>query len=246
MHPRVFRDAGSGLVLVAHGTRSPAGAQTITELVAAASARIGPVATAFLDVLGPNPAEVLAGMTVPAIVVPAFLASGYHVRTDLPARVAESGHRGTVVTRALGPDGVLARVMHVRLIEAGWLPGDAVVMAAAGSSDPVARRELRCAAAMLAEHVGDVHLSYVATGAPSVRGVVRLLRNAGHRRVVIASYMLAHGLFHDRLTACGASAVTAPLGVHSDIVDLVVSRFAGAIAAVSEGGRRTSLSVGGN
>ena len=214
------------LVLVAHGTRNADGVHTISELAAALTARLGPVRTAFVDVLGPNPAEVLADVSGPAVVVPAFLASGYHVRTDLPARIAESGHRHTVVAPALGPDPVLAAVMHARLAEAGWRPGDVVVMAAAGSSDPVARRELLSAARMLADHVGEVHLGYVATGAPNVRDVVRVLRTAGMRRIFIASYLLAPGLFHTRLHQCGATAVTRPLGVHRDIVDLIARRFA--------------------
>jgi sirohydrochlorin ferrochelatase len=219
-------------VLVAHGTRSPAGVRTIGELAAAVSARIGPVRTAFVDVLGPNPAEVLAGAAGSATVVPAFLASGYHVHTDLPARIAESGHRRTAVTVALGPDPVLAGVMHARLVEVGWQPGDAVVMAAAGSSDPVARRELFRAATMLAARVGEVHLGCVATGAPRVCDIVRVLRVAGRRRIFIASYLLAPGLFHTRLHEYGATAVTAPLGVHPDIVELLVDRFVGVAAAV--------------
>ena len=214
------------LILVAHGTRHADGVRTIGELAAAVSAEIGPVRTAFVDVLGPNPAEVLATVPAPAIVSPAFLASGYHVHTDLPARIAESGHAATALTRALGPDPVLAEVMRDRLIEVGWRAGDVVVMAAAGSSDPVARRELLQAAALLADRVGEVHLACVATGAPRVPDVVRLLRAAGRRRIFIASYLLAPGLFHTRLQGCGATAVTAPLGVHPGIVRLIASRFA--------------------
>ncbi len=214
------------LILVAHGTRSPAGLQTIGELAARVSARIGPVATAFVDVLGPNPAEVLAGVAGPAIVVPAFLASGYHVRTDLPARIADSGHRAAGITHALGPDPMLADVMCSRLTEAGWRRGDAVVMGAAGSSDPVARRELSWAATMLAERVGEVHLGCVATGTPRVRDIVEKLRAAGRRRILIASYLLAPGVFHTRLHECGATSVTEPLGAHPGVVDLVISRLA--------------------
>lgn len=214
------------LVLVAHGTRQADGVNTIGELAAAVSTHIGPVRTAFVDVLGPNPAEVLAGIDEPAVVVPAFLASGYHVHTDLPARIAESGHTRTVVTPALGPDPMLADVIRARLLEVGWRPGDVVVMAAAGSSDPRARRELFCAATMLAQRVGEVHLGFVATGVPRVRDVVRVLWAAGHKRIFIASYLLAPGLFHTRLHEYGATAVTEPVGVHPGVVELLASRFA--------------------
>ena len=214
------------LILVAHGTRSAAGVDMIERLRSAVAARIGPVTTAFVDVLGPNPAEVLARTVEPAVVVPAFLASGYHVRDDLPARIWESGHRAVSVMPALGPDPMLARVMHDRLREVGWRPGDAVVMAAAGSSDAGAQREVTWAAKLLAQRVGRVHVGYVATGAPRVAEVVDRLRGVGRRRVFIASYLLAPGLFHDRLADCNATAVAAPLGVHPGVVDLVVARFA--------------------
>jgi sirohydrochlorin ferrochelatase len=215
-------------ILVAHGTRNSAGVQLIHDLSSAVAKRIGPLRTAFVDVLGPSPADVLAegGSRQEAVLVPAFLASGYHVHSDLPSRIAESGHRGVSVMRTLGPDPALASVMHDRLREVGWRRGDTVVMAAAGSSGPGARRELHWAAALLADKVGSVKLGFVATGSPSVSDMVAQLRADGRQRVFIASYLLAPGLFHDRLAICGATAVAAPLGLHPRIVDLVVERFA--------------------
>ncbi|MFZ0835028.1 MAG: sirohydrochlorin chelatase [Mycobacterium sp.] len=213
------------LILVAHGTRSTAGVQLVHDLSAAVARRIGPLRTAFVDVLRPGPAEVLAQSTEPAIVVPAFLASGYHVHADLPARIAESGHGDVSVRPALGPDPALGFVMHDRLRDAGWRPGDAVVMAAAGSLDPCARNDVEVAAELLAQHVGQkVHGGYIATGTPRVGDVVTRVRAAG-RRVFIASYLLAPGLFHDRLADCGATAVAAPLGLHPGVVDLIANRF---------------------
>ncbi|HEY7053376.1 MAG TPA: sirohydrochlorin chelatase [Mycobacterium sp.] len=212
------------MILVAHGTRSSAGVQTVETLRAAVAARIGTVRTAYVDVLGPNPTHVLRQVPGPAVVVPAFLSSGYHVRADLPARIAESRHRDVILTPALGPDPVLAAVMRDRLGEAGWRHGDAVVMAAAGSTDPRARRELHWAAALLARHVGDVAVGFTATGPPSVREVVRMLRVGGRRRVFIAPYLLAPGLFHERLHDCGAAAVAAPIGAHPAVVELLISR----------------------
>ena len=48
------------LILAAHGTRSAVGVQMIHDLSSAVAGRIGPLRTAFVDVLGPNPAELLA------------------------------------------------------------------------------------------------------------------------------------------------------------------------------------------
>jgi len=221
---------GPTLLMVAHGTRTPAGVQTIHDLAAAVSVRVGPVQTAFVDVLGPHPADILAAVTGQAVVVPTFLASGFHVRCDLPSRIAESGHRDTVLTAALGPDPQLADAMVDRLREVGWQAGDVVVVAAAGSSDPLARAELRSAAALLSRRVGEVHLGYIATGTPTVTDLITRLRATGARRVFIAPYLLAAGLFHARLAAAGADAVAAPLGVHHHVAALVAARFTAGIA----------------
>lgn len=214
------------LVLVAHGTRNPRGVEMIAALADEVSARVGTTRVAFVDVLGPAPSEVLREMDGPAVVVPAFLASGYHVHTDVPREVAESAHSQVAVTRALGPDPVLTDVLLRRLIEAGWRPGDAVVLAAAGSSDNRALRDVRRAAAMLSEAVRDrVEIGYVATGEPRVPDVVARLRSQGAKRVFVASYLLAHGLFHARLAESGADGVAQPLGVDSAIVGLLEERF---------------------
>jgi sirohydrochlorin ferrochelatase len=64
--------------------------------------------------------------------------------------------------------------------------------------------------------------------------VVAAMRAAGRRRVFIASYLLAPGLFHDRLRECGATGVSAPLGVHPAVVDVLASRFLAQSDKVSE------------
>ena len=81
-------------ILVAHGTRKAGGVNMIGELAQRVSAAVDrEVRVAFVDVLGPTPREVLDSLPgdEPAVVVPAFLAGGYHVRVDVPAHVAASG-----------------------------------------------------------------------------------------------------------------------------------------------------------
>ncbi|MFE3193257.1 sirohydrochlorin chelatase [Nocardia sp. NPDC059240] len=193
------------------------------------------VRTAFVDVLGPSPAEVLRDLdSVPAVVVPAFLASGYHVYQDVPREVAASAHDAVAVTQAMGPDPALAEVMHLRLRAAGWRPGDAVVFAAAGSSDSRARHDVQRAANLLSDRIGTpAHLAYIATGEPRVPEVVAAVRASGERRVFIASYLLAHGLFHQRLHEAGADGVAEPIGIHPAVVRLLVSRYVSATHALS-------------
>ncbi|MFF0501206.1 sirohydrochlorin chelatase [Nocardia aobensis] len=226
------------LVLVAHGTRSATGVRMIAALADAVRAEMGgagadvPVRTAFVDVLGPAPAKVLHELKgIPAVVVPAFLASGYHVYQDVPREVRDSGHPDVVVTPAMGPDPMLARVMRMRLNEAGMRPGDAVVVAAAGSSDARARHDVRQATVMLAQELDvAVRTAYIATGEPRVPEVVAALRTSGAERVFVASYLLAHGLFHQRLREVGADGVAEPLGVHPAVVRLLVDRYRTAAA----------------
>lgn len=218
--------SGAELVLVAHGTRSSVGVETVAALADAVAERAGAVRTAFVDVLGPSPAEVLRELRGPTVLVPAFLASGYHVHTDVPRAVADSGHPRVTVTRALGPHPALARVLEQRLRESGWRPGDTVVLAAAGSSDPQARHDVRRAAAMLSARVRrEVPVAHIATGTPTVPEAVRDLRLAGERRVFVASYLLAPGLFQGRLGEAGADGVADPLGAHDAIADLLAERF---------------------
>ena len=213
-------------LLVAHGTRNPRGVDMIASLADAVSARIGPTRVAFVDVLGPSPSEVLRDTRGPSVLVPAFLASGYHVHTDIPREVAAGGNDAVTVTRALGPDPVLAHVLVHRLRQAGWETGDAIVLAAAGSSDPRARRDVLLAARMVAAFVhAPVRVGWIATGEPRVATVVDEVRAGGARRVFVASYLLADGLFHRRLAEAGADGVAAPIGGSDAVVDFLVRRY---------------------
>ncbi|PRC42264.1 cobalamin biosynthesis protein CbiX [Mycobacterium sp. ITM-2017-0098] len=215
------------LLLVAHGTRKQRGVSLIGDLAAQVSSALNrPVRVAFVDVLGPTPSELLSDtQDQPTVLVPAFLARGYHVSNDIPAHVTASRHSDVMVTRALGPDPQLVRVLVDRLIESGWRPDDSVVLAAAGTSDPAAMRDLHTTATWLSATIGSrVELAFAATGEPRVADAVTALRQRG-RRVVVASYLLSEGLFQDRLRDSGADLVTDPLGTHPGVTRLIASRF---------------------
>ncbi|HJT90779.1 MAG TPA: sirohydrochlorin chelatase [Mycobacterium sp.] len=215
------------LMMVAHGTRKQRGVSMIGDLAHRVSAALGEqVHVSFVDVLGPTPSEVLASLDGPAVVVPAFLSRGYHVSSDIPAHVAAGGRTDVTVTEALGPGPQLVRVLADRLIESGWRQDDSVILAAAGTSDPSARRDLHMMATWLSATTGSrVELAFAATGTPGVADAVATLRRRGARRVVVASYLLSEGLFQDRLRCSGADVVTEPLGLHPGLVRLIVNRF---------------------
>jgi sirohydrochlorin ferrochelatase len=223
------------LVMVAHGTRRPGGVAMIGRLAEEVGKLVGAtVRVAFVDVLGPTPSELLSRYAAPchahpAIVVPAFLSRGYHVRSDVPAHVAASGHPNVTLTPALGPGRQVTQLLADQLVQTGWCPGDSVILAAAGTSDRRARADLRCAATLLAALTGSrVDLGFAATGEPDVRTAVAEARRRGAQRVALASYLLADGLFQERLHASGADLVTRPLGTHPGLARLIANRFVGA------------------
>ena len=188
------------LVLVAHGSRDDAAHACVEEIVDAVRGALPgtDVRLGYVDVRGPKVADAVAGLDR-AVVVPAFLASGYHVRSDLPAQLAECAAPPDrfPVTPVIGPDPLLARAAGARLVEAGWRSGGA----------------------------GEQRVGFVATATPRMDAVVADLRAAGERRVAVASWLLAPGVFHARLGELGADVVAAPLGAHHDVVATVVARY---------------------
>ena len=257
-HPAASRRSPAGppaLLLVAHGTREEAGAEVSRQLAEAVQRRLpeAPVRLAFADVRPPTVGHVLPALlgatqasaaevgaaeagAVEVILVPAFLAAGYHVRRDLPAQLAAAGVADRVrVTPVLGADPRLVAAAEARLRAAGWRRGDATVLAAAGSSDPGARAEVAAVARVLGRRLGcSVRVGYLAGGAPSVGELVTRLREerpGSRRRVAVASWLLAPGVFQRRLLAAGADVSADPLGVRRGVVDAVLTRYWDALAA---------------
>jgi len=176
--------------------------------------------------------------------VPAFLSRGYHVRTDLPAHVAASGHSNVIVAPALGPSEQIARIVFHQLVKSGWRPGDSVVLGAAGTSDHRARADLHTTATLLSTLTGSrVSLGFAATGAPYVHEAVLAARRDGARRVAVASYLLADGLFQQRLHSCRADLVSQPLGTHPGLARLIANRFRRAVPHSIQRPRPKSKSV---
>ncbi|ALG06734.1 sirohydrochlorin chelatase [Kibdelosporangium phytohabitans] len=218
------------LVLAAHGTRDPAGRQVVHSLAARVRAHLSDVdvRVAFADVCSPTVTDVLRTIDGPAVVVPAFLAAGYHVRVDIPAQVDESGHKDVVVAEPFGPS--LVTVVHERLVEAGW-SGEPIALAAAGSSDRRALADIHRAGRLLRSLTRvDVEVGYVTSASPRITDLVR------GRGFAIASWLLAPGVFHRVLRDTGADIVAEPIGVHARVVDLVVGRYRGAQLPVALGG----------
>lgn len=237
------------LIACAHGTSSAEGAAEVNALRdAIAALRPGlDVREAYVDVQDPELPAVVAGLPAgeTAVVVPLLLSVGYHVKVDI-ARAVKS-RPGTRAAAPLGPDPRLAALLDVRLREAGVTDNDAVILAAAGSSDPTAAQNVEELTGQLrALRSNRIVAAYGASAKPSVPEAVAMLREefaggagAGESagavdlggRVVIAAYLLAPGFFHDQLGKAGADLVTAPLLPSPVLAEIALERYDAALAA---------------
>ena len=190
-----------------------------------------------------------------AVVLPLLLTAAYHSDADLPVLLREATRRlpGLRISygEPLGPHHGLLRALDRRLAEADR-PGvsarsaaaaasgpsatasrgeTAVVLAAAGSSRPDANAAVARVAADWQRARGwlGVVPAYASAAAPSPGEAVAGLLAGGARRVVVASYLLAPGVFadqvRDRSLAAGAAAVSAPLGAAPEVADVIIERY---------------------
>ncbi|MBD2898507.1 sirohydrochlorin chelatase [Spirillospora sp. NPDC000708] len=249
------------MVAVAHGSRDPRAAATVTELAGAVRAlRPGlPVQASFLDHAPPAPDRALDALAgdgaAEAVVLPLLLTAAYHSKTDLPGvlnRVRARWPRLALRTaRTLGPHPLLTDALERRLSEAGVEPGDpdtAVVLVAAGSSDPAANATIwRLAREWRSRGWRGVVPAFASASRPTPAEAVAALRDAGAPRVAVASYFLAPGYFADKVRAesleAGAWAVSPVLGAAPEVAELVVHRYDEALAAARAAGGRTATAV---
>jgi sirohydrochlorin ferrochelatase len=240
---------GVPLVAVAHGSRDPRAAATVEELLALVRRRAGaggglvpPVVTSYLDHAPPTPVQALGAVEAgPAVVLPLLLTAAYHSKIDIPGMLATALARyprlRVRTAGTLGPHPLMVTALERRLAEAGVEIGDAgtaVVLVAAGSSDPAANAVIAgMAAAWRARGWWDVVPGYASAARPGPAAAVRALREAGAPRVVVASYFLAPGHFADKVRAeslaAGATAVSDVLGAAPELAGIVLERYTAAL-----------------
>jgi sirohydrochlorin ferrochelatase len=179
------------------------------------------------------------------VVLPLLLTAAYHSRTDIPAVLRETQAAFPWLTigygEPLGPHPALLRALDRRLAEAGPAhpPSTAVVLAAAGSSQPAANAAVARMAAdwQAARGWRAVVPAYASAASPTPGQAAAALLRDGARRVVVATYLLAPGLFADRIRdaslAAGAAAVSRPLGAAPEVADVLLQRYAEAATATA-------------
>lgn len=226
-------DSPTDLVLVAHGTRDRAGRATSSAIRDAVADRLPGVEVdiAYVDVQEPHVDEVVAAHARTGrgvAVVPLLLSVGYHVQVDVTRAVAP--HPNTAASGALGPHPLLADILADRLWQAGALPGDAVVLGAAGSSRAGAARDAQEVASLLARRwPGRVGVGFGAGAGPRIEDAVRSARAwraCTTGRVALASYLIGEGYFLSRLAGSGPDLLTEPLAAHPSLVELTALRYA--------------------
>jgi len=227
------------LVAVAHGSRDPRSAATISALVDRVR-WLRPdldVRLAFLDLCAPRLDAVLD--SVPrAVVVPLLLGRAFHADADLPGAVARALARrpGLDITVAdvLGPDPRLETAALRRLAEVGVSPADpdfGVVLAAAGSQQAPANAAVAAMAAAWSRRTRwQVLPGFACAALPTVPEAIATLQSRGARRIAVASWFLAPGLLPSKVLRQARSTDphvlnATPLGADPAIAKLIVHRF---------------------
>lgn len=244
--------AAPALVALAHGSRDRRSAATINALVAEVRAMRPDlrIEVAFLDLSKPAFGTVVNKLVRAGfdeiVVVPLLLTDAYHAKVDVPSAVAEQQalHEGLQIraTEILGMETSFLEVLDARmreaLKEARCRELDALVLAAAGSSDPLANQAVaRLARVWGTHHKLPVKAAYASTTPPATGEAVRAFRAEGRRHVAVASLFLAPGFLPDRAKElaleAGAVAVSEPLGAHPELARTILARYAvGAVELV--------------
>lgn len=244
--------AAPALVALAHGSRDPRSAATVTDLVREVRSqrpdlRIEP---AFIELSKPGFQAVVDKLVKAGhdeiVVVPLLLTQAYHAKVDVPAAIAAATerHPGVRIHGAdiLGLEAVFLRVLDERLREALRANRvrelDALVLAGAGSSDPLANQSVaRLARIWGTHHRLPVVAAYASAAPPATGEAVRTFRAEGRRHIAVASLFLASGTMLDRAKElaleAGAVAVSEPLGAHPEVARTILARYAvGAVELV--------------
>lgn len=240
------------LVALAHGSRDPRSAATVQALCAEVRSMRPDlrIEAAFLDASRPFFGSVVDKLVKAGydeiVVVPLLLTEAHHTDVAMSTAVAEAmaRHEGLRI-RATGGLGletvfleVLDRRLRTALKQARVRELDALVLAGAGSSDPLANQAVaRLARLWGTRHRLPVLAAYASAAPPATGEAVRQFRAQGRRHVAVGSLFLAPGTLANRATElaleAGAVAVSEPLGADPEVARTVLARYAvGAVELV--------------
>ena len=240
------------LVALAHGSRDPRSAATVQALCTEVRSMRPDlrIEAAFLELSKPSFTTVVDKLVRAGydeiVVVPLLLTEAYHAKVDVPAAIKAAVEKHPhLKVRASGILGletvfleVLDRRLRTALKDARVRELDALVLAAAGSSDALANQAVtRLARLWGARHKLPTVAAFASAAPPATGEAVRQFRAEGRRHIAVGSMFLAPGTLPDRAAElaleAGAVAVSAPLGADTEVARTILARYAvGAVELV--------------
>lgn len=232
------------LVALACGAVDARAARTVRDIVAT-TRRLRPdlrITAAFTSDARPDLTRVVSTLAAhdhaEVVVVPLLVASSDQAELDVLCAVeaASRSHPATEVRASppIGADVSLLTVLDDRLRTALHTARvrelDAVVIAAAGSSDiRVTAAIAKLARLWSAHHHLPTSIAFASTSPPSTGEAIRDWRRQGKRHVAVGSLFITSGTHADRAAElaleAGACAVSEALGAHEELSRLIVARY---------------------
>lgn len=239
------RMTAPALVVVAGGSQDPEVAQVI-QVMRQKLQRKRPdftIGAAFLDGCSPTGVQAVGRLVKQSVEEVVFvplqlnqaIESGHDVETMIRHVRATHPSMRAVASRPIGPEVTLLNVLDERLREAlrhaRALELDGLVLSNEGCGDVRGNALIARRARQWSAHHKLPCLTAVADGTgASTAQAIQSLRAQGRRHIAVGSFFLtADDAFHrqsDLAYRFGAVAVSAPLGAHDDLLDIVLARYA--------------------
>lgn len=223
------------LLGVAHGSRDEASQAVVRGLLDAAAERLGARALpAYVDNASPSIALALEGLAAAGetevVVLPLLLNAASHSKSDVAASVQQARARHPQLRlhygRPFGAHPLVVEALEQRLVDIGAADRP-VVLVAGGSLDPDANATVAATARLLWEGRAHPTVDYAFVSATGPTLEEALLRAP---EAVVSLLFLGPGYLPSKArTAAGDRLVTAPLGVATQLVDLLVARYGEAL-----------------
>jgi sirohydrochlorin cobaltochelatase len=249
----------TGLLVIGHGTREPAGVAEFLMTAERIAAEVAPLKSeaCFLELAEPTIDAAVARLAAAGIreilVAPLILFAAGHAKRDIPeATAAAAAKHGISVIEQLPHLGCRPEVLHLsarRYRTACEMdgPGNAsqtlLLMIGRGSRDPTATAEMHEFAALRQAEApcGRLEVAFTAMAEPGFEEALEAAGRLPFRRVVVQPHLLFAGQLLDRIRAAVADSarrfpdrewiVTGHLGPEPEIVAAISSQVVSRLAA---------------
>ena len=207
--------AGTGVLLIGHGTRSAAGIRCVERLCELVADRLPGfvVSYCFLELhdrdIGRILEELIGQGVSQVATVPLLLFAAGHAKSDIPREclAAASGRVQLVQADAFGCHPALVALSQQRYLDAvGQLPAiesgeTCLLLVGRGSHDAQATAEMHRFAELRRQQLPgvDVEVAFIAMASPAIAEAIGGIREKGYRRVVVQPHLLFPGELFDQL-----------------------------------------------